>query len=264
MSGSPQLAGSPKANSSPCRRGRPNWPGRCAGVGRRKNPVGAHPHQHDDRQVGQNMRQAGTVVAGVGHQQDLRVTGLPMPSVDEAVPHTTHLGRGHAGGVVAGREPDRVQRRGPGTAPGLQRDDNRVGPPRHHRVLVFATPVGVTQDPLRTGMRLRPQPTSDVHRQHQPPVGGPRQRHRAQRDPQPLDVDPTACQGGIPAAVPSAMLTNQGHSAIDRTRPSAHNTASTNSNNASVRRGRHWWNSRRNHDRSPGAPAGPKSCTLIN
>ncbi|MEV6258981.1 hypothetical protein ACIHAX_37320 [Nocardia sp. NPDC051929] len=52
--------------------------------------------------------------------------------------------------------------------------------------------------------------------------------------------------------------------AADAERPQVtHNTASTTSNTACARRGRHRYNSSRNADSSPTAPTQPVSCTLL-
>jgi hypothetical protein len=46
-------------------------------------PVGANPGQHLYRQIGQQPPQAGLVVAGVGHDQDLRVAHRPLSGGDQ-------------------------------------------------------------------------------------------------------------------------------------------------------------------------------------
>lgn len=58
-------------------------------------------------------------------------------------------------------------------------------------------------------MRVRPQPAGDVHRQHETPVGRPRQRHPGQDGAQPIDVQPPASEGVVQRPVTAAVLTNQ-------------------------------------------------------
>ena len=87
-----------------------------------QNPVRAHPHQHRDRQVGQLEGQSGTVVAGVGDDQDLAITRFPVPVGDQSGDDPTELVGGEGGGVGSGGESLDVQRCGPGAAAGFQRD----------------------------------------------------------------------------------------------------------------------------------------------
>ncbi len=92
----------------------------------------------------------------------MRVAGLPLPGRDQPAHDVTHLPGGDRRGVSTGRQPHRVQRRSPRTAARVEGHDHQVRPARDHDRLVLATPIGVTQDPLRRGMRLRPQPAGDV------------------------------------------------------------------------------------------------------
>jgi len=97
----------------------------------------------------------GQVVAGVEHDKDVRITGSPLPGLDEALDHRTDLDGGDLGDVVVRAEPDRVQDRRPRGAPGFQRGDERVRPARNVLVGVTATAVDVTEQPVWTGRCVR-------------------------------------------------------------------------------------------------------------
>lgn len=56
------------------------------------------------------MGQAGAVIAGVGDQQDFRVTRPPMPRGDQPADHAAHLPGGDGRRVVPRDQPDRVER----------------------------------------------------------------------------------------------------------------------------------------------------------
>jgi hypothetical protein len=58
-------------------------------------------------------------------------------------------------------------------------------------------------------MRLRPQPARHIHRQDDPSVRRPRQRHRHQRGTQPLHTHPASGQRVVQGAVPPTVLGNQ-------------------------------------------------------
>jgi hypothetical protein len=66
-----------------------------------------------DGQVGQDVGEAGDVVAGVHHDENVWVTGPPLPRVHEPGDDLAELGGGHRGGVVGGPQADRVQHGGP-------------------------------------------------------------------------------------------------------------------------------------------------------
>jgi hypothetical protein len=70
-----------------------------------QDSIRAHPHQYRDRQIMEQEGQAGAVIARVGHDQDLRVTGLPVPSGDQIGHDLAQLGGGDRGGVVARGQP---------------------------------------------------------------------------------------------------------------------------------------------------------------
>lgn len=78
---------------------------------------GALPAQHLHRQAVQQERQAGDVVAGVEHDQDVRITFVPLPGLDQAGDRVADLDGGDGGLVIVGAEPDRVQHRGPQVRP---------------------------------------------------------------------------------------------------------------------------------------------------
>jgi len=60
------------------------------------------PHQHRERQVGQQERQAWPVVARISHDRDVRVTGLPVPGGDQVGEDPPQLSGGDRGGIVTG------------------------------------------------------------------------------------------------------------------------------------------------------------------
>jgi hypothetical protein len=56
---------------------------------------------------------SGNVGAGIGHDHDVRVTGLPVPGGDQPVDHRPQLIGGDSGGVVDRAQPHRIQHRRP-------------------------------------------------------------------------------------------------------------------------------------------------------
>jgi hypothetical protein len=78
-----------------------------------QDAVRAHPGQHLDRQVFEEKTEAGRVVSGVRDDEDVGVTGLPLPRCDQSLEQIAQLAGGNGGGVVAGRQTQSVQRRGP-------------------------------------------------------------------------------------------------------------------------------------------------------
>jgi hypothetical protein len=141
--------------------------------GSKQHPVGAETAHQLDRQVREDESEAGDVVAGVHHDQDVRVTVAPVPCSDDPVDNFAELGGGHRSGVVGRAQPHRVQQRGPGCAPGLQGSDEGVGPARDELRVALGPPVDMTEQPLRAGRRIGPQPRRDIDRQHDPPIGRP-------------------------------------------------------------------------------------------
>ena len=88
------------------------------------------------------------------------------------------LGGGDLGGVIGRAEPDRVQRQRPRRAARLQRHDPGVRPARDHLRVPLPARVAVAEQPLRAGLRVRPQPVAHVAGQPDPPVVPPAQRDR--------------------------------------------------------------------------------------
>ena len=185
-------------------------PGGRGGFGRRSTRSRAQPPDQLHGQVGQHVGEPGDVVAGVGHDHDVRVAGLPLPGRDQPVDDVAQLGGGHRGRVVGGAEPDRVQHRGPRGAPGFQGGDERVRPARDHLRAALPAAVDVAEQPVRAGRRVRAQPRADIHGQHDPPIGGSGQRQRCQRPAQPLRLDPALVERVVHGAVPAAVLGEQG------------------------------------------------------
>ncbi|GAA5207087.1 hypothetical protein GCM10023323_21190 [Streptomyces thinghirensis] len=81
--------------------------------GSAQDPVRTHPGQHLHGQISQEEGQAGCVVAGVRDDEDVRVIGLSLPCGDQSLDQFAQLSGGDSGGVISGRQPKRVQRRGP-------------------------------------------------------------------------------------------------------------------------------------------------------
>ncbi|GAA3993513.1 hypothetical protein GCM10022384_46430 [Streptomyces marokkonensis] len=77
------------------------------------DPVGTDPANELDRQIAQDPGQTGDVIAGIAHDHDGRVPGLPLARDDEPFNDSAELARGDCGGVVHRAEPDHVQDRGP-------------------------------------------------------------------------------------------------------------------------------------------------------
>lgn len=70
--------------------------------GESQYPIGAHPHQHLDREIGQQERQAGIVVAAVADDPDLGVAFTPVSGGDQRFHHGAELGGGQVGVIVIG------------------------------------------------------------------------------------------------------------------------------------------------------------------
>jgi hypothetical protein len=64
------------------------------------DPVRAQSADQLDRQVLRDVGQAGDVVAGVHHDEDVRIASAPVACRDDAVDDLTQLGRGDGGRVV--------------------------------------------------------------------------------------------------------------------------------------------------------------------
>ncbi len=67
-----------------------------------QDPVRPQPGQYLHRQITQEPRQSGTVVAGIGDDEDVWVSLLPLSGGDEPVQKVTELGGGDRGSIVAG------------------------------------------------------------------------------------------------------------------------------------------------------------------
>ncbi len=170
------------------------------------HPVAAQPPGDVHRQAVQQPGQPGKVIARVQDDDDVRVTRLPVPGRDQPGDDLAELGGGHLGGVIGRAEPDRVQRQRPGGAAGLQRDDPGVRPAGDHLRVALPPRVGVAEQPLRAGPRVRPQPVRHVAGQPDPAVIPPAQRDRVHRQPQPAEHDLAAVHRVVDPAVAAAAL----------------------------------------------------------
>ena len=168
--------------------------------------VGAQPARDVHGQTVQQLGQPGQVVAGIEHDDDVRVALMPVPGGGEPPHHVADLGGGDLGGVIGRAEPDCVQRQRPRRAPRLQRHDPGVRPARNHLRVPPAPRVTVAEQPLRAGLRVGPQPVRDVAGQPDQAVIPPAQRNRRQCHAQPADPDLPAVQGIVDASVPAAAL----------------------------------------------------------
>jgi len=185
---------------------------RGRGAGRRgeaHHPAGAQSPEELDRQITQIVRQAGGVIAGVGHDQDRCVALAPVSGGDQPVDDLPHLPAGHRRLVVGRAEPHRVQQRGPRRRAGLQRRDDRVGPAGDSLVLGAGLPRHVAVEPLRARVRFPPQPRGDIDRQHDPPTTCERDRQRGHRPAQPTQLDPALVDRVVQRPMPPAMLGGQ-------------------------------------------------------
>lgn len=104
-------------------------PGRRGGAARRSTLSERIRARTCTGKVGQEKRQAGRVVAGIGHDQHVRVAGLPLPGRDQPAHDVTHLPGGDRRGVSTGRQPHRVQRRSPRTAAASRATTIKYGQP---------------------------------------------------------------------------------------------------------------------------------------
>ena len=65
-----------------------------------QDAVRAHPAQHLHREILQKEGQAGDVVAGIHHDQDLRIAVRPLPGRDQPLDEFAHLPSRDSGSVV--------------------------------------------------------------------------------------------------------------------------------------------------------------------
>src|SRR5450756_277862 len=167
----------------------PAGPAVRAGLARRgrevHHPVTAQPAQDLQGQVSQQPGQPGQVIAGIEGREDVRVAFLPLPGGDDPGDHVAELRGGDLRGVIGRAEADRVQWQRPGGAARLQRHHEGIRPARDHLRVPLPPRVAVAEQPLRGGLRVRPQPVAHIRRQPDPPVVPARQRDRRQRHPQP-------------------------------------------------------------------------------
>ena len=168
--------------------------------------VGPQPPGDVHGQAVQQPGQPGQVVAGIEHDHDVRVALAPVPGGDEPRDDVADLGGGDLGCVVGRAEPDRVQRQRPRRPSRLQRRDPGVRPAGDHLRVPLPARVAVAEQPLRAGLRVRPQPVAHVARQADPPVVPPAQRDPGHGPPHPADPDLTAVQRVVEASVTAAAL----------------------------------------------------------
>jgi hypothetical protein len=149
------VGGSASVNCLPCRGG---WGGGrgCSGCWRgAEHAVGAGAPRQLHGQVSQQVCQAGQVVAGVDHDEDVGIAGLVPPGLLEPPDHLAPLGGAHRGRIVTRTQAHRVEQRAPRRAARLQRRHNGRGPAGDHRGLTFAPPVDVAERPIGAGRRVR-------------------------------------------------------------------------------------------------------------
>lgn len=95
-------------------------PRRALGLPGRGGPaqdaVRPHPGQDPDRQIPQEVGQAGCVVSGVRDDEDVQVAGLPLAGRDEPLDEFTQLPGGDGGGVVPGQSRGAVHELRPGSS----------------------------------------------------------------------------------------------------------------------------------------------------
>ena len=132
---------------------------------------------------------------------------LPVPGRDDPRDDVAELGGGDLGGVVGRAEPDRVQRQRPRRAARLQRRDPGVRPARDHLRVPLPARVAVAEQPLRAGLRVRPQPVAHVAGQPDPAVRPTRRSGSADSARRSRAItDLPAVQRVVDAAVPAAAL----------------------------------------------------------
>lgn len=200
------------------------------------HPVRAQPADQLEGQVGQDVGEAGDVVAGVHDDDDVRVAGPPLPGVHEPGEDITDLGGGHRGGVVGRPEPDRVQHGRPRGTSCFQGGDEGVGPAGDELIRAAASPVDVAEQQLGSGGSVGPQPVAHVHREDDPPVGGTRQRGGGQQPAQAARFQPAVVDRVVHRPVPTPVLSAASvNSTSEVTGPSEHSTASVSSKSASAR-----------------------------
>ncbi len=127
----------------------------------------------------------------------------------------------HRGGVVGRPQPDRVQNGRPRGAACFQGGHEGAGPARDHLIGVAAPSVDVAEQQFRTGGGVVSQPVAHIHREHDPPVGGPRQRRRGQEPAQATRFQPAVVDRVVHRPVPTPMLGRQRQLDQRRTGPSA-------------------------------------------
>jgi len=182
-----------------------------AGRGREvHHPVAPQPPAYLQRQVAQQPGEPGQVVAGIEEDRDVRVVVLPVPRADDPRDDVAELGRGDLGGIIGGPGADRVQRQRPRRPAGSQRGNPGVRPARDQLRVALPPRVAVAEQPLRAGLRIRPQPVRDIGCQPDPAVVPGRERDRVYRAAQPGEHDTAAVQRVVDAAVAAAALRLQG------------------------------------------------------
>ncbi len=181
----------------------------CAGVAQ-QHAVRAQPHHDLHGQVGQDVGQAGAVVAGVHDDEDVRIAVLPVAGGDDAVDDFAQLGGGDSGGVVGRSQAHGVQEGDPGGPSALECGHEGVRPARHQLVACpAASAVAVAEQPVAAGGCVGSQPVGDVHGQHDSPVRGSRQWQGGNGAAQSGGFEPARVQCGVHRAVPAPVLGRQ-------------------------------------------------------
>ena len=159
-------------STAPCRARGPFAPGSRAGAGKYGTRSLHGQPQHPDGQRGQQPGQPGQVIPGVEDHQDVRVT-LPAvtgnPGSEQQRPRGPHgrSPRWHHRRGPAGPRPAAASRTcGPAPAPPA----NEHGQPRMHKHVPLAARIGMAEQAVRAGLRIRPQPVAHVDRQPNPAI----------------------------------------------------------------------------------------------
>ncbi|KDN75052.1 hypothetical protein DF19_26200 [Streptomyces olindensis] len=192
------------------------------------------------REIGQDVGEAGGVVAGVHDDQDLGIARLPVPGRGQPDHHVPELADGDLGDVVRPAQADRVQESDPGGAARFQGGAEGVWPARYGLVsAAVPASVDVAEQPLVAGRRVRPQPVRHIHRETIRPsaalgTGKPASTRRSR-----AGSNQPRSSAAYRAPCPRRYSAASDNSTSVFTGPSAHSTASVSSKSASARLWRH-------------------------
>ncbi len=162
--GAGQVPGSASLSAAPCRGGRPFVPGTRGGRREIHHPVAAQPASTSTGRSRSSQASRVRSYAGVEDDQDVRVAVAPVPGGDRAARRPRGPGRRSPRSVVGRAEPDRVQRRVHEVRPGSSAATNEYGQPGIICAFPLPRAVAVAEQPLRAGLRVRPQPVAHIGR----------------------------------------------------------------------------------------------------